>query len=124
MEGAYVAEDDVPIFSATIFGAAAVIGVLILIYQIATKTFEFKIKNLVAGVCLGIPNYFSIYMLVQALRAGTFDSSTLFTVNNVAIVMVSTFLGILLFKEKLLFKNWIGISLAVISIALVWVASR
>ncbi|RMB56149.1 DMT family transporter [Dokdonia sinensis] len=124
MEGEYVAADDVPIFSATIFGAAAVIGVFIILYQIVTKTFTFKAKNVVAGICLGIPNYFSIYMLVQALRADTFDSSTLFTINNVAIVMVSTFLGILLFKEKLIFKNWLGIGMAVVSIVLVWIASK
>lgn len=119
IEGAYVSNGDVPIFSATIFGAAACIGFLIIGYQIISKTFTFKLKNIVAGVGLGIPNYFSIYMLVQALRDPRFDSSTLFTINNVAIVMVSTFIGILFFKEKLLLKNWIGIALAVVSILLV-----
>jgi uncharacterized membrane protein len=33
--------------------------------------------------------------------------------------MLSTIIGILLFKERLLTKNWIGIILAVISIFLV-----
>jgi uncharacterized membrane protein len=60
--------------------------------------------------------------LVKALRNDSFDSSTLFTINNVAIVMVSTLVGILLFKEKLITKNWIGIALAVISIILVTLA--
>lgn len=122
IEGAYVNDSDVPIFSATIFGAAACIGLLVIGYQVVTKTFEFQLKNVLAGIGLGIPNYFSIYMLVKALRQPQFDSSTLFTVNNVAIVMVSTFLGILLFKEKLLPKNWIGIGLAVLSILLVTMA--
>lgn len=122
IEGAYVNDSDVPIFSATIFGAAACIGLLVIGYQVVTKTFEFQLKNILAGIGLGIPNYFSIYMLVKALRQPQFDSSTLFTVNNVAIVMVSTLLGILLFKEKLLPKNWIGIGLAVLSILLVTMA--
>lgn len=119
LEEAYVGNQDVPIFSATIFGAAACIGVLLIVFQIFRGSFQFNIKNILAGIALGIPNYFSIYMLVQALRESTFNSSTLFTVNNVAIVMVSTFIGILLFKEKLLSKNWIGIGLAVVSIVLV-----
>lgn len=119
IEGAYVNESDVPIFSATIFAAAACVGILIIGYQLIRGEFKFELKNIIAGICLGIPNYFSIYMLVMALRDDRFDSSTLFTVNNVAIVMVSTFIGILLFKEKLLLKNWIGIVLAVISIVLV-----
>lgn len=119
MEGRYVAEDDVPIFSATIFGAAAILGILSILFRVLTKKFSFELKNILAGICLGVPNYFSIFFLVKALRDDTFDSSTLFTINNVAIVMVSTIIGILLFNERLLTKNWIGIALAVISIILV-----
>jgi uncharacterized membrane protein len=55
----------------------------------------------------------------MALRSEGFESSTIFTINNVAIVLLSTLLGIILFKERLLPKNWIGIALAVISIILV-----
>ena len=47
------------------------------------------------------------------------ESSTLFTVNNVAIVMVSTLLGLLVFKESISKTNWFGIVLAIISIVLV-----
>jgi len=47
------------------------------------------------------------------------ESSSIFTVNNVAIVMLSTLLGIILFKERLLLKNWIGIIIALVSIFLV-----
>lgn len=119
MEEQYVSENDVPIFSATIFGAAGCIGILVILFQIARKHFIFEPKNILAGICLGIPNYFSIFFLVKALRNDAFDSSTLFTMNNVGVVMISTFLGILLFKEKLLTKNWIGIILAVVSIILV-----
>ena len=71
---------------------------------------------------LGIPNYFSIYFLVKALRSNLLDSSGIFTINNVAIVIISTLLGIVFFKEQLSLKNWIGIILAVISIALVSLA--
>jgi drug/metabolite transporter (DMT)-like permease len=119
LEDAYVSENEVPLFSATIFGAAAVIGLLVFIAQGLKGTFEFELKNIVAGIVLGIPNYFSIFFLVKALRSDLLESSGIFTVNNVAIVMLSTIIGILLFKERLLTKNWIGIILAVISIFLV-----
>jgi uncharacterized membrane protein len=56
---------------------------------------------------------------VKALRSDLLDSSGIFTVNNVAIVMISTLFGIILFKEKLSTKNWLGILLAIISIFLV-----
>ena len=56
---------------------------------------------------------------MKALRSGLFESSGIFTVNNVSIVVLSTLLGILFFKERLLVKNWIGIGLAVVSIFLI-----
>ncbi len=119
LEGSFVAESDVPLFSATIFLAAFTIGILVLLVQKLRGKFQFAWKNCIGGIVLGVPNYFSIYFLVKALRSGLFESSGIFTVNNVAIVMLSTFLGILFFKERLLLKNWIGIGLAVVSIFLI-----
>jgi drug/metabolite transporter (DMT)-like permease len=112
----------IPLFSATIFAAAGVIGVCILSFQYMRGSVKFEAKNIIGGIALGIPNYFSIYLLVKALRSDLFDSSGVFTINNVAIVILSTLLGILLFKEKISPKNWIGIGLAIISIGLVTLA--
>ena len=111
------------LFSATIFAAAGSIGVCVLMVQHIRGVFHFEIKNIIGGIVLGIPNYFSIYFLVKALRSDLFDSSGIFTVNNVAIVILSTLLGIAFFKEKLSLKNWIGIVLAIISIVLVTLAT-
>ncbi|MBN8567516.1 MAG: EamA/RhaT family transporter, partial [Flavobacteriales bacterium] len=71
------------------------------------------------GVILGIPNYFSLYYLVKMLDSEVFESSTIFTIHNVAIVMVSTLAGILFFKEKISKRNGIGIGLALLAILLV-----
>ena len=122
LEASMVAEDQVALFSAIIFSAAASIGVLILIGQIIKGTFKFQFKTIIGGIALGLPNYFSVYFIIQALRSDILESSDVFTVNNVAIVMASTLLGITFFKEKLLRKNWIGIILAVVSIFLVALA--
>ncbi|MCB0454306.1 MAG: DMT family transporter [Aequorivita sp.] len=119
LEGEYVAKNDIPIFSATLFASAATIGIVIITIKTLKGKFHFQFKNVLGGIGLGIPNYFSIYFLVQALRSGIFDSSGIFTINNVAIVMLSTLTGILLFREKLLPKNWIGICLAILGILLI-----
>lgn len=121
-ETAYVPENGIPIFSATIFACAGSIGFLILIYKALNKSFKFEIKNVFGGVILGAINYYSIIYLLKALQYEGFESSTLFTVNNVAIVMVSTLLGLFLFKESISKRNWIGISLAIVSILLVTLA--
>jgi len=119
LEEKFVNQVDIPLFSSTIFAAAFSIGVLLLLYQKIQRRFTFNFRNIIAGIILGIPNYFSIYFLVKALRSNLLDSSGIFTVNNVAIVLASTIIGILSFKERLLTKNWIGILFAIISIILV-----
>lgn len=119
LEATYVSKTDVGLFSSAIFASAGVIGIIILIFQGITGKLKLSLKNFIGGIVLGIPNYFSIYFLVMALRSNGFDSSTIFTLNNVAIVAFSTIAGILLFKERLIRQNWIGLALAVISIILV-----
>ncbi len=122
LETTYVPENGIPIFSATIFGCAAIIGILILIIMKLKHTFVFNVKNIFGGIILGIINYYSIFFLLRALQFEGLESSMLFTVNNVAIVMVSTLVGLFLFKESISKKNWFGISLAIISILLVTLA--
>lgn len=119
LETNYVSETDVGLFSSTIFATAGLIGTVILIVQGFMGKLKVSYKNVLGGIALGIPNYFSIYFLVMALRSEGFDSSTIFTMNHVSIVAISTLVGIVLFREKLLPKNWIGLGLAILSIILV-----
>ncbi|WP_029037435.1 membrane protein [Salinimicrobium xinjiangense] len=119
LETSYVVEADVALFSSTIFAIAGLVGVSILIIQAFLGKLVLSFKNVLGGIALGIPNFGSIYFLVLALRTEGMESSTVFPLNNVAIVMISTFLGILLFRERMLTKNWIGIALAVASIILI-----
>ncbi len=115
----HIKEDDYPIFSATVFAAAAVTGILFIGIKSIKKPIKINLRNIMGGIALGIPNYFSIYFLLRALQHDSLNSASVFTINNVAIVMFSTLLGIVIFKEHISVKNWSGIGLAVISILLV-----
>lgn len=115
----YLRDNEFAIFSSTVFGAAALTGCLVVGVQSVKKGLRWNAKNVLGGICLGIPNYFSIFFLLRALNQNTFNSASIFTLNNVAIVLFSTLLGILLFKEKLDWRNWSGVALAVVSIVLV-----
>ena len=119
LETNYVPENGIPMFSATIFFIAGSLG---FIYLLIKNQWRFTLRNLFSGLILGVINYGSIYFLLKALNHETFESSTLFTINNVGVVMLSTLSALLLFKEDLSKKNWIGISLAIISILLVTLA--
>ena len=122
IETTYLPDNGIPIFSATVFAFAFTIGAILLIIKAIKKSYKFPIKTIVGGAILGIINYFSIYYLLKALNHKNLESSTLFTINNVAIVMVSTLLGVILFKEKISKMNWIGITIAIISIVIVTLA--
>ncbi len=119
LQGAYLENEEYPIFSSTVFGAAAMTGFIFIGAKSVKVPLKINLKNIVGGICLGIPNYFSIYFLLRALNHQAMNTSSVFTINNVAIVMFSTLLGIVLFKEKLSLKNWSGIFLAITSILLV-----
>ena len=119
IQESYLDKSEYPLFSSTVFGAAALSGVVFIGFTSKKDTPKLNVKSIIGGLCLGIPNYFSIFFLLRALSHDTFNSSSIFTINNVAIVLFSTLLGILLFRERLEIKNWLGVALAVISIILV-----
>lgn len=70
-------------------------------------------RNFIAGIMLGVPNYFSIYFLLRALE--TWKGSIVYPVNNIAVVAISAILGYFLFKERLTRLNALGIVLALIA---------
>ena len=119
MEEFYVEADEFPIFSGAAFASAAVSGITFLAIKNKGRRFGLRRKDIIGGICLGVPNFFSIYFLLRALQNPQLNSASIFTVNNVAIVMLTTLLGIVIFKEKVTKKNWGGILLAVVSIILV-----
>ena len=118
----YVSDEDVSIFSGSLFGIAGVFAFFILVIKTIKKREAFGYKNIIAGIILGIPNYYSIIFLIKALQNKNFESSTLFTINNVAIVVVSTLVGLFFFKEKFSIKNRIGVAMAILGIILVTIA--
>lgn len=102
----------------TIFGIAACIGLVIQFYRVTKGKSKFELKHVWAGILLGVPNYFSIYFLLKAINIPNMPAVVLFPVNNIGIVLLSTLLSVLLFKEKLGKKKLAGIVISIVSILL------
>ncbi|OZV66424.1 hypothetical protein [Winogradskyella aurantia] len=116
----YFAPDDkIPLFSAIIFSIAGVVGITFLSFRSMRAKKKFTLRAISFGMALGLVNYASIFFLLKALRVGRYDTSTIFTVNNVAIVAASTLAGLWVFREKISLKNYAGIVIAAVSIILV-----
>lgn len=119
VEVSFVKENEVALFSGSLFGIAGCFGIGILLIKFIMKRTAFGFKNILAGIVLGVPNYYSIIFLIKSLQTKGLESSVLFTINNVAIVIASVLVGLLLFKEEFSTKNKLGIALAIVGIVLV-----
>ena len=115
----HVPSNQIGLFSSVTFFCAFSVGILILVFLSLKGKIKFAGRNILGGIALGLPNFFSLYYLVKMLETKAFESATLFTIHNIAIVLVSTFVGILFFKERISMRNALGIGLALFALFLV-----
>lgn len=105
-------------FSFTAFLAAAIASFSFIVW----KRIHWNLRSVLGGLALGIPNYFSIYFLVRALQEMEIEyqmeSSILFMVNNLAIILTSIAIGMFLFKERLNRYRILGLVSALVSLYL------
>lgn len=105
---------DIAIVSSA-FAFAGLLGLVILLVELLRKKAKLEFKNIVAGIILGIPNFYSIYLLVYLLNRD-WEASVLFPTNNVGIIALSALAALLFFQEKLNIYKWLGLGLAIASI--------
>lgn len=110
--------NDASVSGMLIFGSAGILGLVMNLRDVILKKELWESRNVLAGILLGIPNYFSIYFLLKALSAPGIPSVYVFPVNNVGVVLLASFLGFLLFRERYGLLKIIGMLLAVSSIAM------
>lgn len=114
----FINEKNQDIFIAFLFGSAGLVGSTATIYKRYKDGVRVEIKSIGAGVFLGITNYYSLDFLIRALAAEGAESSVVFALCNVLVVLISSLFAITLFKEKLSNANFGGLVLAIISILL------
>lgn len=107
--------EDYYLFSAVTFATAATLGGISKVFSASNGGYLDR-RSLVAGLVLGIPNYFSIYFLVRLLQSGWIDKSAAIPVNNMGIVLCTGLIGGLIFKENQHPRQWAGLALAAMSI--------
>lgn len=112
-------QDLVPFMLSLSFMVALSAGIATISWRALKFTESVSGKSVIGGIILGIPNYFSIYAITQALDAGIMESSELYPVNNMGIVICSAVGALVVFREKLSLINWLGILLSVGAIALI-----
>ncbi len=102
-------------FTSAMFLCAGFSGLVVLIYSIFKGSRRLDIKSIIAGVILGIPNFFSIYLVLKLLGDG-WSGSIVFPLLNVSIILISALIGVLLFKEHFNKRKGLGFAFAVAAI--------
>ena len=111
--------DDITPMIAFIYSVSFVFGLLLVIYDLVKGKSKWQWKNAVGGAVLGATNFFSTYFIYHAMRV--FDNVVLFPIYNIGVVCMTALCGWLLFKEKLNWKNYLGLVIAIIAVNLITV---
>lgn len=100
-------------------------GVIVLLVNSLRGLTTIRIKNLIAGIILGIPNYFSIYFLLGSYSElkDTLDQSSILAALNVSIVLLSAIIGFFFMKEKFTSFKALGLASALLALYLLWYSS-
>jgi hypothetical protein len=115
----YLPADQNSLFPFFAFSAAAFSGLLVLIYRMLIHKEKLKLRNLLGGIALGIPNYLSIFFLLRALRDFDNNGALIFPVVNICVILINSLIAVLCFKEKLSGYNVAGMTLALVSLILI-----
>ena len=91
------------LFFMTLFFVASATGLIIYILKAINKKQKrkFKLKNVIWGFIFGIPNFFSLVFFLQALANTTLDSSVVFPLVSMGIMVSSSILEYFYSKRNL-----------------------
>ena len=115
----YIDENTAPFFISTIFLTAFIFGLIYLMTLAIMRKTKLRIKNVAWGIAVGIPNYLTVFYFFKALEENFLESSQIYPILNIGIILISTMIGLIFFKEKLSKLNWIGIIVSMVAIALI-----
>lgn len=103
-------------FILLLFSVAAVYGLILMLWNSISSKKVITFREILLGIGLGLPNYFSIFFLFRAMQV--FDAHVFFPVNNIGILLVSSLVGVFIYKEKYSLLNYIGMGMAIVAIFL------
>lgn len=109
--------NDKALFTSFVYLACAIISFVMLAISLG-KGERLERKTFIAAVALGLPNYFSLYFLVQGLEALDNNGALAYPVINLLTILGAAAVALVAFKDKFGKLNWIGLLLALTGIVL------
>lgn len=107
--------DETAVFMGTMFLAGAVTGALYYLVKYCRKLYVPTGRDILWGAILGFANWVCMAGVLFALNV--MDGSVFFPLYYSGAIVLSTLVGVLAFKEKLSLVNYIGMTVAIVAIA-------
>lgn len=120
VQASHLQNGNVLVFSTYLFFIAMLTTYLSRLFLKNGKRNKISKKDIIGGLILGIVNFGSLSFIILALRESGLDSSILFGINNIGIILFSITSGIILFKEKLTLINWLGVFISIVTLFLLF----
>lgn len=105
------------VLSGTFFAALLFIS-LYLAVQFVRQQALWQLRNLLAGLLLGILNFSNIYSYLLAHRQLNQEPALVFSSMNIGVIALATLIGLIAFKERLSLFNFVGLFLAILSVVI------
>jgi len=91
---------------------------LVLVWKSVNGTLNWNRNSVLAAIPLGLPNFFSFYFLLKALDAYQNNAAVVLTMYNLSVILLSAISAYVIFKEQLSKRQWLGLALGSVGIAL------
>lgn len=114
-ETVYIKEDTI-YFLTVAFTVSLGLGLVVSGARTLKRRKSPDLRSLLAGVLLGVLNWYSTYFFLIGLRY--FEVSLFIPVFNISVVLIAAMAGLFFFGQRLKPVNWAGIALALLAIIL------
>ena len=102
-----------------IFCGALMAMIIVIAYDVIIRKLRLQPLNFAFGALVGIFNFGNIIFYLKAHKQFSDNPSTVFAAMNMGVIVLGSFAGIIIFKEKLTWRNYLGIGLALVAILLI-----
>lgn len=111
----YLQPGEDSVFVTSIFIMTFVWGLIWLL----KKGERLQYKSFIGGLLLGVPNFFSMILLLKSLEAFDNNGALIYPLINIGIILGGAFISVSIFRDRLLKINYLGVFLALVSLILI-----
>jgi multidrug transporter EmrE-like cation transporter len=110
----YGIPNEEPVYFFILFLVATLVTLCLLVHETKSNGNKLSLRDLAAGILVGIPNYFSSVLLLKALNG--IPAFIVYPVFSSGTILIVTLVSSLFFHEKLSRRQLTGLVLVLISI--------